>query len=817
MRTKILSVFLALVMVCSMIPAVSAAEPAASVVYIPLDDRPFNKDRMELLAAALNIDLIMPPEELYNTVLDGQPKNENGTQHGDRAALVEWLQARDGEYDTFILSLDQLLSGGLMNSRCMEENQDIVLSDGTVMTEYEIIDLITAMSEENEIYLIDSVMRLSSCSGYGGYNLDHYMALMLYGRVARPGLSGAKLTVDNIVKNYRSAASGGAAYTKAGLTQAQVELLLGPLDPTADVFGDYNQSALYLQRLEPEFTATVYAPVTYGTEEAEDSVLSKYLAARERKLRLSDYAMDALCGSENIRYLLGIDDSSGTDSIQTAEVALLERHLGENDQAFSSLDGLGQAALTHLYTDLTGGGTLDASVTYFGDYADTALSFNCDTPAEMISQAMAYFGCTEAEEAPDLSILVFTGSVRNEDREKTICDLVSRLNENEQAGLPTLLVDLTTGTDSGLADMLLNNTHLSMLLSYSGKTEIPNCVVMAMSQGIARYRSLQAGGLTHEAQLAHLENLSTALLSNFAFSDHTFPEMNRFFEASGLSGDNFYTEDSSLMERISKKLSDSMDAASEALFQNLSGGNFIVSLSPYSVQGVDAVSLTEVSYPWYRNMEICCGLEISLSEEAADTGDFHRAYVLGMKDHIFAPTDHLTREQAAKLILEAVGVSPETPETSFTDVSDWAKPYVAEAQSRGYINGYPDGTFQGEKTITRAEFVTIICNYAEKEGVALPATKKVSFSDVEKPESKDALWYAEAIYTLAGAGLINGYPNGTFKPDDQIRRVEAVIILNRLFDREEDVSGLTVPRFTDVSEQWMLTPLQEAAISHFSK
>lgn len=60
-------------------------------------------------------------------------------------------------------------------------------------------------------------------------------------------------------------------------------------------------------------------------KESGSSVLSLYLDIRERKLRLSDYAMNALCGNDNVHYLLGIDDSAGGNNIQTNELALLSR------------------------------------------------------------------------------------------------------------------------------------------------------------------------------------------------------------------------------------------------------------------------------------------------------------------------------------------------------------------------------------------------------------------------------------------------------------------------------------------------------------
>ena len=85
-----------------------------TIAYVPLDDRPDNVERVEYLAESLGYVLEIPETDLYRTRLDGQPLNENGTQYGDMAALYGWvLEQEAAGCDRYILSLDQLLSGGL--------------------------------------------------------------------------------------------------------------------------------------------------------------------------------------------------------------------------------------------------------------------------------------------------------------------------------------------------------------------------------------------------------------------------------------------------------------------------------------------------------------------------------------------------------------------------------------------------------------------------------------------------------------------------------------------------------------------------------
>ena len=161
-----------------------------TVAYVPLDERPDNLERAVYLAESLGYTLAMPETDDYRTRLQDQPLNENGTQYGDRADLYEWvLDQEEAGCDRYILSMDQLLSGGLVNSRSMWESEPVTLSDGTTLTEAELLDhLLTTLAEDknNEVWLLESVMRLAPTVGYDHWDLDGYNALRSYGMVGRP-------------------------------------------------------------------------------------------------------------------------------------------------------------------------------------------------------------------------------------------------------------------------------------------------------------------------------------------------------------------------------------------------------------------------------------------------------------------------------------------------------------------------------------------------------------------------------------------------------------------------------------------------------
>ncbi len=161
----------------------------ATIAYVPLDNRPVNTVRVEYLAQSAGFRLLMPEESSYRTALDSQPLNPNGTQYGDGAALLNWLEKTDADY--YVISMDQILSGGLVNSRRMTEITD----------EQQRIDRLLALLAKKQVILFDTVMRLAPTPGYNGCTLTEYEALRQYGKQPRPSFSG-KLTADQVITGY---------------------------------------------------------------------------------------------------------------------------------------------------------------------------------------------------------------------------------------------------------------------------------------------------------------------------------------------------------------------------------------------------------------------------------------------------------------------------------------------------------------------------------------------------------------------------------------------------------------------------------------
>jgi len=192
-----------------------------------------------------------------------------------------------------------------------------------------------------------------------------------------------------------------------------------------------------------------------------------------------------------------------------------------------------------------------------------------------------------------------------------------------------------------------------------------------------------------------------------------------------------------------------------------------------------------------------------------DSAPEHVWYMQGYEDGTFRPTGSLARCEIVAMLSRLDPTYREgAHSTTFADVEPgaWYYSYVAHAQAAGLVQGYPDGLFHPNEKITRAEFVTVMCNYLglKNEGTA-------TFPDTA------GNWAEGYIAQLTAMGVVNGYPNGTFRPGGEISRSEAVKIINRVFGREpshEQVGDHVLP-YPDVPEQyWARDDITEASFTH---
>lgn len=192
----------------------------------------------------------------------------------------------------------------------------------------------------------------------------------------------------------------------------------------------------------------------------------------------------------------------------------------------------------------------------------------------------------------------------------------------------------------------------------------------------------------------------------------------------------------------------------------------------------------------------------------------HLAFLSGYANGTFEPDRNMTRAEVttmfARLLTEKMAAD-QTYSNTFSDVakSHWAANYIGYMQQFGIITGYADGSFRPDASVTRAEFAAIASRFERlTEG-----TK--SFSDV--PGSH---WAAKYINFAATRGWVNGYADGTFRPNNSITRAEVAAVTCRLLERNADQSYIRshlseLRAFTDVSEShWAYWYTMEAANGH---
>lgn len=194
--------------------------------------------------------------------------------------------------------------------------------------------------------------------------------------------------------------------------------------------------------------------------------------------------------------------------------------------------------------------------------------------------------------------------------------------------------------------------------------------------------------------------------------------------------------------------------------------------------------------------------------------DDHFAYVIGYPDGGVHPHATITRAETAtiffRLLTEKMRKDNLTKYHSFRDVPQgaWYNAAVATMAKLKIITGYPDGTFQPDAPVTRAEFAAIAARFDEKS-----ARTTASFRDIY------GHWAERYISRSAELGWIRGYTDNTFRPDQSITRAEAMALINRVLNRNPEskddlLRSMNIFNDNLDTAKWYYLDVQEAANSH---
>lgn len=141
------------------------------------------------------------------------------------------------------------------------------------------------------------------------------------------------------------------------------------------------------------------------------------------------------------------------------------------------------------------------------------------------------------------------------------------------------------------------------------------------------------------------------------------------------------------------------------------------------------------------------------------------------------------------LMLLVLQVSPVFAASTPSDVKD--TPYetaVTTLNGLGIMEGYPDGTFQLEKTITRAEFSTLIARALGLENAAQGSSGDTLFKDVDRTH-----WASGYVNLAVSNGIVKGYPDKTFRPEKEVSYAEAITMIVRMLGYEHEISAMNWP------------------------
>lgn len=202
------------------------------------------------------------------------------------------------------------------------------------------------------------------------------------------------------------------------------------------------------------------------------------------------------------------------------------------------------------------------------------------------------------------------------------------------------------------------------------------------------------------------------------------------------------------------------------------------------------------------------------------TVGIHTAYMAGYGNGYFGPNDNLSRAQALAVLSRLYSNMSDYDLRSYgynsyyndTPAGAWYSPYVGYAKQVGALSVLPSdntGNLYPNKPITRAEFVALMCKFAN---ISVNGTTNASrYNDVSS-----SYWAVKYINYATTAGWINGYTNGNFGPNDSLTRAQICVMLNRATGRIANGSGAIYARsFKDVSPVfWAYNDIGEATTSH---
>jgi len=289
----------------------------------------------------------------------------------------------------------------------------------------------------------------------------------------------------------------------------------------------------------------------------------------------------------------------------------------------------------------------------------------------------------------------------------------------------------------------------------------------------------------------------------------------------GNSGRTVVNIDGTTVWEKGKMVSHSLDTTNDKYTDGYKDNAFTVTETGW-------VQQSDGSYKWMVT-RVCkyCGYEETVEETKRDditavllpalqaNTDDHYSYLIGYADGTVRPNGKITRAEVATIFFRLLDDDTRakywSSENNFSDVSadKWYNNAVSTLSRMGVIGGYADGTFRPDAPISRAEFAKIAVSFTQNNG----STTYNYFTDVKTTD-----WFAPYVTAAKDAGLIEGYSDGSFKPESKITRAEACAIVNRTLGRKPSKAHMKISDRIDWPDvqttDWFYEAIMEATNSH---
>ena len=174
-------------------------------------------------------------------------------------------------------------------------------------------------------------------------------------------------------------------------------------------------------------------------------------------------------------------------------------------------------------------------------------------------------------------------------------------------------------------------------------------------------------------------------------------------------------------------------------------------------------------------------------------------YISGYPNGTFRPASSVSRAEAAAMLAKFVVVNkPVKASVKDLPADKWYSESMKTLISAGLLSGYEDGTVRPDRTMTRAEMIALIVRM-----------KSLAYQPATYTDLSVGHWAYQMIGSAQAAGIVSGYPDGSFKPDQEVSRAEMVAMINRAFAYEGSGGDRT---FTDLTpDHWAYHDIQKAA------